>query len=81
LGPTDSSGLALTKPSVYVGDIPAEVLAVAVDPATPGVYYADVRIPKAAAVGDEVPVRIQMQSMDGRVTGSNTVTMTIEENR
>jgi uncharacterized protein (TIGR03437 family) len=81
LGPVDSSGVALIKPSVYVGDIFAEVLAVAVDPAAPGVYHADVRIPQAAAVGDKVPIRIQMPSLDGRIIDSNTVTVTIEENR
>lgn len=61
---------------VTIGQIPAEVLALAGVPQLPGYQMLTVRVPPDAPVGDSIPVQVFSQAPS---TQSNTVTIAIEQ--
>jgi uncharacterized protein (TIGR03437 family) len=75
LGITDSFAGVI---AVRVGDVDAQVESVVPALDAAGVFLIHVRIPAAAPLGDEVPVRLELISSDGRRHSSNTATLAIE---
>jgi uncharacterized protein (TIGR03437 family) len=73
-------GTAASTGSIFVkmGGVDAQIQSVVTAPDAAGVCLIDVRIPKAAPIGDAVPVQLEMISPTGHHLTSNTVTLAIE---
>jgi uncharacterized protein (TIGR03437 family) len=64
--------------SVKLGGVDAEVEAVRTVPGRAGVYAVQVRVPVPMVLGDAVPVQLQVIGPDGKLYGSNTVTIAVD---
>ncbi len=75
LGVSDSYAGSLF---VKVGDIDAQVESVVPSRDAAGIFLVQVRIPAAAPLGNDVPVRLELVTAEGQRLASNTVTLAIE---
>ena len=67
-----------TPVSVKIGDVTVSTVSVSRVADQAGVWAIQVTVPSAPQFGSSVPVRIEVNSADGRQLHSNTVTMAIE---
>jgi uncharacterized protein (TIGR03437 family) len=64
----------LSKPTVLIGNVAAQVPFSGLSPQFPGVYQLNVVVPTGVAAGNSVPIQLQM----GGITTSNQVTIAIQ---
>lgn len=67
-----------TRPFARLGGVYAEVESMQAVPGVAGVYEVGILVPAATPVGDAIPLVVEVAHADGRITESNTATITVE---
>jgi uncharacterized protein (TIGR03437 family) len=74
-----SSNVSSDAVSVILGGVEARSESVSAVPGLAGVYVVKVRVPMGTAIGDAVPLQVQVMGSDGRILTCNTVSVAVED--